>query len=403
MEIASVIQFEGSVDELVWKSPVENFNSTSQLIVDETHEALLVVNGMAADLFTAGNRTLETANIPIARSIIEMPTNGRTPFPCKVFFVNMVHQMDMRWGTQGPITLNDPQYDIFLHVMANGSMSFTVKDTRKFLLKLVGFRTKWNPDDLVAKFRGIISAYVKDYISKLMIDGKQSYFEISSSVFDLSKNIKTALSAEFDEYGVDLVVFNIDAIEVPDADYQKIKESKERRSGRAIEGYTWQEEQQMKIANSFASNEGSMGAVGGAVGGFVAGGLMGGAMNNIVGSAMDPSRVPTQVPPATSPAAQTGNRVDVNAFFAPKPQTAATIKCAGCGQELNANAKFCFNCGEKVLPPDDGTVTCPNCGTKCPKGKFCSECGYKFASACPKCGTTVSSGQKFCPECGEKL
>ena len=52
MAIAEVIKFEGPHDALVWKFPIEDFNATSQLIVDETHEALLVVNGNAADLFT---------------------------------------------------------------------------------------------------------------------------------------------------------------------------------------------------------------------------------------------------------------------------------------------------------------------------------------------------------------
>ena len=43
MAIAEVIKFEGKQDDLVWKFPVEDFNATSQLIVDETHEALLAM------------------------------------------------------------------------------------------------------------------------------------------------------------------------------------------------------------------------------------------------------------------------------------------------------------------------------------------------------------------------
>ena len=70
MAISEVIKFEGDPNQLVWKHPVEDFNTTSQLIVDETHEALLVVNGNAADLFGSGRRTLSTSNIPILRSII---------------------------------------------------------------------------------------------------------------------------------------------------------------------------------------------------------------------------------------------------------------------------------------------------------------------------------------------
>lgn len=111
MAIAEVIKFEGPQDALVWKFPIEDFNATSQLIVDETHEALLVVNGNAADLFTAGRRTLSVPNIPIARTLIEIPTGGNSPFPCKVFFINKVHAMDLLWGTQGPIALEDMLYD----------------------------------------------------------------------------------------------------------------------------------------------------------------------------------------------------------------------------------------------------------------------------------------------------
>lgn len=193
MAIAEVIKFEGPQDALVWKFPIEDFNATSQLIVDETHEALLVVNGNAADLFTAGRRTLSVPNIPIARTLIEIPTGGNSPFPCKVFFINKVHAMDLLWGTQGPIALEDPLYDIFMHVMANGSMSVSVENSRKFMLKIVGFRDRFTPDDLIAKFRGIISSHVKDCISKIMINGMLSYFMMNAHLFELSGVIKERL------------------------------------------------------------------------------------------------------------------------------------------------------------------------------------------------------------------
>ena len=83
---------------------------------------------------------MSTSNIPILRSIIEIPTGGVSASPCKVFFINKVHQMDMKWGTQSAIPLEDPLYDIFMHVMLHGSMSVSVDDSRKFMLKMVGFQ-----------------------------------------------------------------------------------------------------------------------------------------------------------------------------------------------------------------------------------------------------------------------
>lgn len=410
MAIAEVIKFEGPQDALVWKFPIEDFNATSQLIVDETHEALLVVNGNAADLFTAGRRTLSVPNIPIARTLIEIPTGGTSPFPCKVFFINKVHAMDLLWGTQGSIALEDPLYDIFVHVMANGSMSVSVENSRKFMLKLVGFRDRFDPETLVAKFRGIISSHVKDCISKIMINGMLSYFMMNAHLFELSGVIKERLDQVFADYGVRIEFFNIETIEVPEADYQKVSEAKERRTGRLIEGYTWQEERQMVIAEKFAGNEGSMGAVGGAVGGFMMGGAMGSSIADIARNALDSGRVPTEKPPknaagTSSHVGQGATSLDVEDFFRPKTENEPAqsgAKCAHCGAELAKNAKFCLNCGERVLA-DDGTVICPDCGKRVPKAKFCPECGHKFGNTCPNCGAALADGAKFCMECGTKL
>lgn len=415
MAIAEVIKFEGPHDALVWKFPVEDFNATSQLIVDETHEALLVVNGNAADLFTAGRRTLSVPNIPIARKLIEIPTGGESPFPCKVFFINKVHQMDLLWGTQGPIALEDPLYDIFMHVMANGSMSVSVSESRKFMLKMVGFRDIFDPEDLISKFRGIISSHVKDCISKIMINGMLSYFMMNAHLFELSEVIKERLDAIFDEYGIKIRYFNIETIEVPEADYKKVSEAKERRTSRMIEGYTWQEERRMMIAEKFAGNEGTMGNVGGAVGGFMMGGAIGGSIVDIARNALDPEKIPAEKPPknAAGTKSHVGNgasSVNVADFFNQKtenenaPEESSSNKCSKCGADLPENAKFCLSCGEKIQKADPDTVVCPGCGKTVPKGRFCFECGYRFAaSTCPKCGAALPEGAKFCLECGEKI
>ena len=133
MDLVQVIKFEGNVDDLVWKSPVEDFNTSSVLICDEAHEALVLVNGVQYGIYSAGRHVLETPNIPIAKTIINMPSDGKTTFPCQVFFVNKLHQMSMNWGIPSSIYLEDPTYHIFLHIGAHGGANFYVKHTAKFL------------------------------------------------------------------------------------------------------------------------------------------------------------------------------------------------------------------------------------------------------------------------------
>ena len=410
MPISSVIKFEGSPDDLVWKSPIEDFNTTSHLIVDETHVALLVVNGAAADLFGPGERTLSLPNIPILRSIVNIPTGGETPFPCKVFYVNMVHQMDILWGTQGPIALEDPLYDIFLHVMLRGSLSLSVEDARKFLVKLVGFRDRYDAQSLVAKFRGIISSHVKDCISRIMINGKLSYFIMNANLLEVSNVVKERLDEIFADYGMRIEFFNIESIEVPEQDYAAVSEAKNRRTGRIIEGYTWQEERQMLIAEKFAANEGSMGAVGGMMGGAMGGIMMGGTISEIARGALSPERVPTEAPPK-----------DVSGVTPPKGANAGGGGNTGSIRDIlngqnraapvdapSAGGVAPFEVAPADAPADapsaSGGRFCPECGNAvAPNAKFCPECGTRLGRVCPGCGTPIEGSPKFCAQCGTKL
>lgn len=50
------------------------------------------------------------------------------------------------------------------------------------------------------------------------------------------------------------------------------------------------------------------------------------------------------------------------------------------------------------------TVTCPVCGRPAGTGKFCQSCGTSLqARKCPNCGAALTSGTRFCGECGKKL
>ncbi len=61
--------------------------------------------------------------------------------------------------------------------------------------------------------------------------------------------------------------------------------------------------------------------------------------------------------------------------------------------------KFCSDCGTKF----EADQKCPKCGSNVPGGsKFCPECGMPMGNMkCASCGAEVSAGSKFCPECGK--
>ncbi len=396
MAIAEVIKFEGPRDALVWKNPGkeylingdESFNALSQLIVDEFYEAILFMNGNALDLFKPGRYTLNSQNIPQLTEMYNKLTGG-TPFPCKVYFINKTNQLELKWGTKGGITLNDPIYDIFLHVGCCGTMAVHISDARRFLIKFVGNKDSFGNDDLLANLRGIVSSHVKNFISKIMIQGHVSFFDMNAHIYDVGLLVQKVLNDIVQEFGITIDLFNIEAIDVPSEDYAAITKAKSMATSRKIQGFTWQEEQMYAILDDAAKNEGqsanmmgtSMGIGMGAGIGANMGRAFGDMSTNAFNAHNQGMNQPTMVNnfQTQAPTSNNGNEnIDVNNFFNPQPSPQATPGnkfCPQCGAPAASNAAFCMKCGTKLVTED----------------------------ACPNCGGKVSNDAMFCPQCGTKL
>ena len=320
MALINIIKYEGDNNTFVWKHPKTDFNTKSQLIVHENQEAVFFKNGQALDLFEAGKYTLSTDNIPILRRFISLPSGGRTPFHCEVYFINKTHQMAIKWGTDSQVQYMDPTYKFPLGIGACGEMVLSVCDSKKLLIKVVGTEKNLTQENLVQKFRAFLMSKVKPYIANAMQNASYSIFEVDSHIEEFSTDLHKKLSPDFLEYGVSLEKFFVTTIQKPEEDdaYKKYKdihirqysdvaeaklkqqtdiiyaqteaqktiiESQALAQKRAQEGYTYQQERGFDVAQAVAENEavgeftnmgvgfGTMAGVGGAVGGMV-GGMM---------------------------------------------------------------------------------------------------------------------------------
>lgn len=389
-QIAEIIKYEGDNSTFIWKHPLEDFNSLTQLIVHESQEAVFFMNGQALDLFGPGRYTLETQNIPKIGKLLNRTTGGDTPFHCEVYFINKTEQMSIKWGTDSKVQYVEPTYGFPISIGASGEMSLRAADSRRLLLKLVGTEHLLGQQQLTAFFRSFLMTRVKTYLAQVMKADAINIFEIDEHLTVFSDAIKNMLVKDFAEYGVSLEKFFVNNIVKPDGErqYEKFKElhfrqyadiaeaklrqqtdvihaeteakksiiaSRAMATKRAQEGYTYQQERGFDVAEKVAQNEavgeftnmgvgfGTMAGVGGAVGSMV-----GGMMNNAVES--------VTVPGAGTP-----------------PAPAAF--CENCGAKLGAGAAFCEECG---TPAATDTNSCKNCGYQFERpGKFCPKCGAK--------------------------
>lgn len=408
MPIVETIKHEGPQDALVWRNSGKEYsfgsdgsiNMGSQLIVDEFYEAILFANGNALDLFKPGRHTLITQNIPMLKEQFEKLTTS-TPFPVKVYFINKVHQLELKWGTQGPIMVDDPVYNIFLHVGCCGTMAIKISDSRKFLLKFVGNKETFTNADLVANLRGIISSRVKDYISKIMIEGPVSFFEMNAKIAEVAEVVMDALQPIFDSYGLEIQFFNIETIDVPKDDYQLLQDAKVNRAAYDHNAEQWEKTKMYEVLKTAAGNQGiagnMMGAGMGLGMGIGVGAPIGQAMGNITNSVFgsNPANgggvtgpTPRQnEPPKSIYNQNNGLGVNVKEFLNKNKANAAPAAPAGAaGQPAPA---FCPQCGAPLMPG----------------ARFCSTCGAKVEqkTVCPACGAEVPPNAMFCGMCGQKL
>jgi len=317
-EIFQIIKYEGDNSTFIWKSPIEDFNTGTQLIVHESQEAIFFLNGQALDLFGPGRYTLETQNIPLVRELLNKPTNDQTPFHCEVYFINKTEQMSIKWGTDSQVQFMEPTYKFPLKIGASGEMSLRVEDSRKLLVKIVGTEYSLGQTGLIQKFRTFLMARVKPYLAQTMQSGEFGIFEIDSQMGKLSEVLHEQLVPDFSEYGLTLERFFVTTIIKPEGDkaYERFRdlhikqhfdvaEAKVRQqvgiidqqtsaqkmiiesqgiaTKRAQEGYTYQHERGFDVAEKVAQNEsignftntgiglGMMGGMAGGMGSIVAG------------------------------------------------------------------------------------------------------------------------------------
>ena len=415
------------------KYEYEDFPNGSYLIVGPAQMAIFT-NNMAAGDSVGGDYSgaaqmsvfrgpckikLETGDSRFApfRNVSHGLTGGESAFHSTVFFINTTYMNELNWGTQSPFVVNDPEEDVQIHVRSFGLFGVHIEQNddalsavqaRKFLQKVVGTRADYTRDELIDFMRAKILEYVPNLLANAMIKNNVGILKISAYLSEFSKTIFEQLIEHFDGFGLTLDNFSFHNISAPDEDLRIINEAKiQKRKAqleaegtarqmdieseamarkRQREGYTYQQEAGFQVMSEAARNEGPsstlMGAGMGLGMGFGVGGAFNQGMQSIAQNTMNFSNQP---PTNTA---------------APAAAAAPKILCKNCGSELQEGAKFCMNCGEKVVL---GTV-CPDCGATIPEGaKFCMNCGKKMVSVCPECGCELSPGAKFCPECGTGL
>ncbi|MBT3380973.1 MAG: SPFH domain-containing protein [Lentisphaerae bacterium] len=282
---------DDSSDTLVWKFPRtdDEIKNGAQLIVRESQAAVFMNEGELGDVFDPGRHVLETSNLPILTTLASWKYAFDAPFKCDVFYVTTRQFTDLKWGTQNPIMMRDPEFGP-VRLRAFGSYCIQVTDPGTFIKQIAGTNSLYQTDEITGQFRNMLVSRFADALG----EAKVPMLDLAANYNELGDALRANLQADFDPYGVTLTKFLIENISLP----PQVEEALDKRSEMGLVGnlnaYT-----QFQTANAIedmANNPGGGGNMMGVIAGVGMGNTMGGAMQGAAQAPQQPGAMPPPLP-----------------------------------------------------------------------------------------------------------
>lgn len=286
-------------DALVWKQPEEDFNTNSTVTVYPGYEAVFFDNAEYIGTLGEGSHQLKTDNIPFLSRFRNMLSGGISQFPCKIYYIRTAISIEIGWGSSQEVI--DPVYSIALTLRGYGGYKVQIVDEIRFLSKLMGVidsNPVFYPQDMDKWFKSQFMEKIESAIGEYFQSSKDEVIRNCSRRKEISEEVSKYMAEVLDDYGVELVNFAIQSIEVPKDDPNRITLDKMRgeKAGYKHQGSDYQIIQGMEILREIANNPGA-GGIASAGAGLGMGMAAGGAVVDIARTVFTQPQQPTQQQP----------------------------------------------------------------------------------------------------------
>ena len=159
------------------------------------------------------DETIKTANFPVLASIVGLAYDGGTPFQAEVYFINLAHVVQVKFGVPF-FDIYDPRLaDFGVPVAVRGTVSFRIVDYREFI-KLHRL-TNFSLDDFQRQIRDAVSRYVKDAVANAPAANNIPVIQIETKTAQINDAVEYDIGERLKEsFGVLVSGVDIAAIEI---------------------------------------------------------------------------------------------------------------------------------------------------------------------------------------------
>ena len=293
-ELIDIIEWlDDSRDTMVWRFPrYENeIKMGAKLIVRESQTAVFVNEGTVADVYLPGTYTLETQNMPILSTLKGWKYGFHSPFKAEVYFVTTRLFAGLKWGTQNPIILRDPEFGM-VRIRAFGGYAVRVADAGLFLKDLVGTDQQFRTEEVQDFLRQMIVGRFSTALASANIP----MLDLASNQDSIGTKLASIMSVEFRPMGLEFPQFVIENLSLP----AEVEQALDKRTQMGVLGnldqYT-----KFQAANAMEAAANNPGGAGEGVG------LgMGMALGQQMAQSLQPQAQPQVQPQAAAPPPMAG-------------------------------------------------------------------------------------------------
>lgn len=267
----NVIKNEASDEVLIWRFPVEDFNTGSSLVVMPGEEAIFVNQGIIEQLFENGTYTLSTSNYPFISRLKNAFSGGISTFNCVIYFVRKAHTAELLWGTASPIQVRDKLLGISTKIKGRGSYKIQIENASLFLEKLVGNNQNFmTQSELNKYFANEFQSKIKTAITKVLNETNMELLGLESRLEELSQYVEPFMTEILSEYGLKCIRFVISALTIEDSELRekydsigieaiaKLKNAQADKAVLQTLGEDWGRLQAANILTSLSNNPGNI-------------------------------------------------------------------------------------------------------------------------------------------------
>lgn len=156
---------------------------------------------------------LKTANLPVLASVVGLAYDGGTPFQAEVYFINLAHVVQVRFGVPF-FDVYDPRFlDFGVPTAVRGTITFHIKDYRQFIE--LHRLDQFDLDQFQRQIRDAVTRYVKGAVANAPADLGIPLGQIERGIARIHDAVEPELADRLSrDFGVEVSGVDISAIEL---------------------------------------------------------------------------------------------------------------------------------------------------------------------------------------------